>query len=95
MGHDDAWSDPMNQGKTEPPRAAISEVPADGVDVPKDIPPLSAPVRIVVVEETSPSSTVADWETEGGAQPGRSASRTVWDVGEVPHRTRCSHSEDG
>jgi hypothetical protein len=60
----------MNQGKTEPPRAAISEVPADGVDVPKDIPPLSAPVRIVVVEETPTSSTIADWETEGGAQPG-------------------------
>jgi hypothetical protein len=38
--------------------------------VPKDIPPLSALVRIVVVEETPPSSTVADWETEGGAQPG-------------------------
>ena len=69
MGHDDVWPQLRNQDITERPKAAISEVTADGVDVPEDIPALSAPVRMVVVEETSPSSAVADWETEGGAQP--------------------------
>jgi hypothetical protein len=70
MGHDDVWPQPMNQGNTDSPKAAISEVPADGVDVPEDIPALSAPVRMAVVEEISSSSAVADWETEGGAQRG-------------------------
>jgi hypothetical protein len=69
MVHDDVWPQPMNEGNFELAKSANSEVTADGVDVPEDIPALSAPDRVVVVEDTSPSSAVADWETEGGAQP--------------------------